>query len=170
MDQDWYLVLAVPRDATPEQIKAAYRELALVHHPDRNPHDADAAKRFQRVQQAYDALMDPAERAEHDRDLALRAGRAWRPSAGAPAAPPASWKPPPPAKPHERRRNLTDREITNRLLIGAGAVLAIRGFLGAYVAPQSPQLERWLYLGGGQEKNFIVLFAGIALALFGLGR
>ena len=49
-------VLGVPADADAESIKKAYRRLARKHHPDRNPGDFEAARRFQAVQDAYDAL------------------------------------------------------------------------------------------------------------------
>lgn len=57
-----YEALGVPRDATPEQIKQAYRKLAMQHHPDRG---GDAAH-FQLVQRAYDVLGDPERRAHYD--------------------------------------------------------------------------------------------------------
>lgn len=52
-------VLGVATNATPEQIKAAYRKKVMECHPDRNPGDSDAARRFCEVQDAYEALTDP---------------------------------------------------------------------------------------------------------------
>lgn len=60
---DHYATLGVARNATPEEIKKAYRKLASVHHPDKAGGDKT---RFQAIQQAYDTLSDPGKRAQHD--------------------------------------------------------------------------------------------------------
>jgi curved DNA-binding protein CbpA len=164
VERDYYVVLGVPRGAADEEIKLAYRELALIHHPDRNPGNGAAAKKFMLVKEAYDALSDPHERRLHDQELKFREGKAWAPPPLHPAAP----APDAPAK--RRRRGLTDEQILSRALIGAGALLAARGLLGAYLAPQSALLDHWLSLRGGQSEAFMLLFGGIALAIFGLGR
>jgi curved DNA-binding protein CbpA len=65
-DLDPYDVLGVERGASDEEIRAAYRRAALATHPDLNPGDASAVKRFKRVQIAYDVLGDPAQRAAYD--------------------------------------------------------------------------------------------------------
>lgn len=65
--QDPYRVLNVPRDADGAAIKAAYRALAKSLHPDRNPGDARAERRFKEVTQAYQILSDPKQRAKFDR-------------------------------------------------------------------------------------------------------
>lgn len=65
--KDYYEVLGVPRDATPEEIKKAYRRLALEHHPDRNPHDKEAEERFKEITQAYEVLIDAEKRSNYDR-------------------------------------------------------------------------------------------------------
>jgi curved DNA-binding protein CbpA len=66
-----YEVLGVPRDADLKTITRAYRKLARKHHPDANPGDSDAAKRFHAVQEAFDVLGDAAGRAEYDRTGAV---------------------------------------------------------------------------------------------------
>ena len=172
MERDCYAVLRVPRAATAEEIKLAYRELALLHHPDRNPGNGAAAKKFMLVKEAYEILSDPHERLLHDQELNLREGKAWAPNSLPPAAPPpASDARPKAFRPEKsRRRGLSDRQMYDRVIIGAGAIIAARGFLGVYVAPQSAALDRWLSLSGGQNKAFLLLLAGIALAIFGLGR
>ncbi|MET0161965.1 MAG: molecular chaperone DnaJ [Microbacteriaceae bacterium] len=62
---DHYEVLGVERDASPEQIKKAYRRLARELHPDVNP-GADASERFKSVTHAYDVLSDPKQRQQYD--------------------------------------------------------------------------------------------------------
>lgn len=59
MTEDPYKVLGVSRDATDEQIKKAYRRLAMQYHPDRNPGDPEAAKKMQRINAAYEAIKNP---------------------------------------------------------------------------------------------------------------
>ncbi|MGH3717277.1 MAG: molecular chaperone DnaJ [Pseudonocardiaceae bacterium] len=61
MARDYYAILGVPRDASAEQIKRAYRKLARELHPDVNP-DAEAQRRFQDVTAAYEVLTDPQKR------------------------------------------------------------------------------------------------------------
>jgi molecular chaperone DnaJ len=65
--RDYYEVLGVPRDATVDRIKKAYRGLAVKYHPDRNPGDAEAEERFKEASQAYAVLSDPEKRAQYDR-------------------------------------------------------------------------------------------------------
>jgi DnaJ-class molecular chaperone len=65
--RDYYEVLGVARNATPDAIKKAYRALARKHHPDVNPGDKSAEAKFKEVQQAYDILADQEKRAAYDR-------------------------------------------------------------------------------------------------------
>lgn len=64
---DYYDVLEVPRTATAEEIKKAYRKKALKYHPDKNPGDADAEKRFKEISEAYEVLSDEKKRQIYDR-------------------------------------------------------------------------------------------------------
>ncbi len=64
-DRDYYDILGVPRSASADDIKRAYRKLAKKYHPDRNK-EADAEKQFKQVQQAYETLKDPKKRTEYD--------------------------------------------------------------------------------------------------------
>ncbi len=63
---DYYETLGVPRTASEEEIKKAYRRLAMKYHPDRNPGDKEAENQFKRVQEAYEILSDPQKRADFD--------------------------------------------------------------------------------------------------------
>jgi molecular chaperone DnaJ len=64
--QDHYAVLGVSPGATSEEIKSAYRRLALATHPDRHPDDPDAEARFRAISGAYAVLSDPGQRARYD--------------------------------------------------------------------------------------------------------
>lgn len=65
-ERDYYEVLGVPRTATPDQIKSAYRKLAKKYHPDRNPNNKAAEARFKEVQAAYEVLSDAQQRKQYD--------------------------------------------------------------------------------------------------------
>jgi len=67
MAQDFYELLGVGRTASPDDIKKAFRKLAMQHHPDRNRDDKDAERRFKELNHAYDILKDPDKRAAYDR-------------------------------------------------------------------------------------------------------
>jgi molecular chaperone DnaJ len=65
--RDYYEVLGVSRDATPDDLKKAYRKLAVKFHPDKNPGDKTAEDKFKEVSEAYDILNDADKRAAYDR-------------------------------------------------------------------------------------------------------
>ena len=64
--KDYYQTLSVSPDASLEDIKKAYRKLALETHPDRNPNDSRAEERFKHISEAYGVLIDPQKRAQYD--------------------------------------------------------------------------------------------------------
>jgi len=61
-----YEIMGVPKDAKPDEIKKAYRRLALLKHPDKCPDDPKAAENFQTLNKAYSILSDPKKRARYD--------------------------------------------------------------------------------------------------------
>jgi molecular chaperone DnaJ len=65
--RDYYEVLGVQKDASPEQIKKAYKKLAITNHPDRNPGDESAVVRFKEAAEAFEILSDADKRARYDR-------------------------------------------------------------------------------------------------------
>jgi molecular chaperone DnaJ len=65
--RDYYDILGLGRDASEEDIKKAYRKLALQYHPDRNPGNKDAEEKFKEATEAYEVLKDPDKRARYDR-------------------------------------------------------------------------------------------------------
>ncbi len=64
--KDYYKVLGLEPDATADEIKRAYRKLALQYHPDRNPGDKEAEEKFKEINEAYQVLSDPEKRAKYD--------------------------------------------------------------------------------------------------------
>ncbi|MCR9177943.1 MAG: molecular chaperone DnaJ [Alphaproteobacteria bacterium] len=64
---DYYETLGAAKGASKEDLKKAYRKLAMQHHPDRNPGDAEAERKFKELNEAYDVLKDDQKRAAYDR-------------------------------------------------------------------------------------------------------
>ncbi len=64
--KDYYQILGVERSAGPEDIRKAYRKLAMQYHPDRNPGNKQAEDRFKEINEAYQVLSDPQKRARYD--------------------------------------------------------------------------------------------------------
>src|SRR3954463_236293 len=73
---DYYSVLGVERTAADDEIKKAYRKLAMAYHPDRNGGSKEAEEKFKAITEAYDVLRDPQKRAAYDRfgEAGLRGG------------------------------------------------------------------------------------------------
>ncbi len=64
--KNYYKILGIDENASPEDIKKSYRALARKYHPDRNPNQPDAEERFKSIQEAYDVLSDPKRRREYN--------------------------------------------------------------------------------------------------------
>ena len=67
MKQDYYEILGVSKTATAEELKKAYRKVAMQYHPDRNPGDKAAEEKFKEAAEAYEVLSDPDKKAKYDR-------------------------------------------------------------------------------------------------------
>ena len=67
MIRDYYKILGVSRDATQDDIKKAFRQLALKYHPDRNPGDKQSEEKFKEINEAYSCLSDTEKRSNYDR-------------------------------------------------------------------------------------------------------
>jgi curved DNA-binding protein len=65
--KDYYKILGVSRNASADEIRKAYRKLAMQYHPDRNPDDKQAEERFKEINEAYQVLNDPQKRSHYDR-------------------------------------------------------------------------------------------------------
>lgn len=82
MNKDYYKILGIERTATDDEIKKAYRQLALKYHPDKNPGDKEAEERFKVIAEAYSILSDKDKRAAYDRPSPFADGFRTRNSSG----------------------------------------------------------------------------------------
>jgi len=78
IEKDYYKSLGVPKDATPAEIKKAYRKLARLHHPDANTGDPKSEEKFKEISEAYDVLSTEKTRKEYDEARSLFGGGGFR--------------------------------------------------------------------------------------------
>jgi curved DNA-binding protein len=78
-EKDYYKILGIGKDATQEEIKSAYRRLALLNHPDRNRGDTEAEERFKEINEAYIVLGDKETREKYDRLNSLSSRQTHKP-------------------------------------------------------------------------------------------
>ena len=67
MSKDYYNVLGVERSASDDEIKKAYRKMAMKYHPDKNPDNPEAEAKFKEAAEAYDVLSTPDKKSNYDR-------------------------------------------------------------------------------------------------------
>lgn len=67
MAKDYYSILGINKKATEEEIKKAFRKLAVKHHPDKNPGNKEAEEKFKEINEAYEVLSDPEKRKKYDK-------------------------------------------------------------------------------------------------------
>ncbi len=85
MAKDYYQILGVSKTASADEIKKAYRKLAVKYHPDKNPDNAAAGEKFKEISQAYEVLSDPKKRSQYDQfgpDMFERASAGGGPGGG----------------------------------------------------------------------------------------
>jgi len=85
-EKDFYSALGIAQSATAAEVKKAYRKLARVHHPDANPGDAGAERRFKEIGEAYAVLSDPEQRQQYDAIRSMARGGARFTAGGAPSS------------------------------------------------------------------------------------
>ena len=73
--KDYYKILGVSKDASQDEIKKAYRKLAIKLHPDRNPGDKEAEAKFKEAAEAYEVLGDEKKRKEYDNPHSLHVNK-----------------------------------------------------------------------------------------------
>jgi DnaJ-domain-containing protein 1 len=129
--RDLYSVLEVARSATDEEIRAAFRALAIENHPDKHPGDAKAALRFKRINAAYQVLRDPEKKEQYDQLTAPVEDLAGTALAKPGVIPPPGYVAPP-LEPEIRRRRVRVRKRRPRAVLpilglGVSAILLLVG-------------------------------------------
>lgn len=83
-EKDYYKILGVSRNANLEQVREAYKKLAIQYHPDRNPGNKSAEEKFKEINEAYEVLSDPQKRQMYDQfgESGVKAGAGYQPGGG----------------------------------------------------------------------------------------
>jgi len=159
MAKDHYDTLGVSKTASQEEIQKAYRKLARKYHPDMNPDDATAKKKFQEVQSAFEVLSDADKRKRYD-----QFGSDFDPSAAGPGGHPGAWRHPSGGGPQTHPFDVND---LNDLFGGGGAggggfadfFKNINRGRGGQRRPQRPAAER----GSDLKHELTIPFASAVL-------
>jgi len=69
--KDYYKILGVSKNSSEEEIKKAYKKLALQYHPDKNPGNKEAEEKFKEINEAYEVLGDPEKRKKYDEWISI---------------------------------------------------------------------------------------------------
>jgi hypothetical protein len=134
---NFYEILGVTRQSSADDIKKAYRSLAMKYHPDRNPGDATASDKFKKVQEAYETLSDLQKKIRYDAGMPTKARPAPTPPKPAPT-------PPRPRPPVEKRpewaKDISDTiwEERNKGFTYADATPPKRDIWGNPIKPSKP--------------------------------
>src|ERR1041385_5673080 len=130
---DYYQVLGVDKNASQEDIKKAYRKLARKHHPDVNPNDKEAHKKFQLINEANEVLSDPDKRKKYD-----QYGKDWK---------------------HAEEFERAGRSRQQRSYTGGGAQ-DFSGFSGEFDEEGFSDFFQSMFGGGGRSTGRNVKFRG----------
>ncbi len=164
--KNYYKILEIARNATADQIRDAFHSLAQKYHPDRNPGDEGAKRKFQEINEAYQVLKDPQKKAAHDLDLQRYEQQGAAPATAAgqqrPSFDDSAYRPPeyyqnggkvrkPRIIPLWLRRILQFIQIISRILIGGvigTGLIGIRGLILGDIASVSLALWIWGLVSG----------------------
>jgi hypothetical protein len=155
MPEDYYTTLGAHRKASAEEIGRAYRELARKYHPDLNPGDPEAERKFEEVQAAFEVLSDPEQRAAYNRlNISFKTTRLVPSSFSH-----VPWTPP-------ARGRMKDRIAAKKVSLPAG-LLVFHAGIRIYIEPMTMnlQLASRHIVGVGTQHEHIVLRAFVLFTL-----